>query len=119
MAKIDLKPLSLKELKSLKLRVEKTIERREMKLKADALVELKAKAKELGLTLSDLIASAAPNPKATAPKKSSPAPKRKKPAKVVYRHPDDASKTWVGLGPRPTWLKQELAGGKKLSDFKA
>ncbi|MFD1156709.1 H-NS histone family protein [Roseovarius aestuarii] len=117
MAKIDLKPLSLKELESLKSRVEKAIERHEVKRKADAVAELKAKAKELGFSLNDLVASAAPKPKAIAPKKRSTTPKKKVPAKVAYRHPDDASKTWIGLGPRPTWLKQELADGKQLADF--
>ncbi len=118
MAKIDLKPLSLKELKSLKSRVEKAIEQHELKRKAKAVAELKVKAKELGFSLSELVASAESTPKATAPKKRRATPKKKTPAKIAYRHPDDHSKTWIGLGPRPAWLKQELADGKQLDDFK-
>ena len=119
MAKIDLKPLSLKELQSLKSRVEKAIERHETKRKSDAVAELKAKAKELGFSLSDLVSSATQKPKASAPKKRGTAPKKKAPAKVAYRHPDDASKTWIGLGPRPAWLKQELADGKTAGRFQS
>ncbi len=78
MAKIDLKPLSLKELKSLKSRVEKAIERHELKRKAKAVAELKAKAKELGFSLSELLASADAKPKATAAEKNEPIRQRKR-----------------------------------------
>ena len=30
---------------------------------------------------------------------------------------DEAGNTWVGRGPRPQWLRDALAGGKKLEDF--
>ncbi|MFD1158924.1 H-NS family nucleoid-associated regulatory protein, partial [Roseovarius aestuarii] len=69
-------------------------------------------------SLSDLVSSATQKPKASAPKKRGTAPKKKARAKVAYRHPDDASKTWIGLGPRPAWLKQELESGKQLAEFK-
>lgn len=109
MAKIDLKPLSLSELNALKKRVEKAIERQEKNRKAKALVALTAKAKELGFTLSDLTAS--------GPGKSKPAPTKKRSKKPTHRHPNDASKTWVGRGPRPQWLRDELAKGKDLASF--
>lgn len=34
---------------------------------------------------------------------------------VKYR--DDQGRTWVGRGKRPQWLRDALAGGKKLEDF--
>jgi DNA-binding protein H-NS len=35
---------------------------------------------------------------------------------VAYR--DEAGNTWVGRGKRPQWLRDALAGGRKLEDFK-
>ncbi|SHF31184.1 DNA-binding protein H-NS [Litoreibacter ascidiaceicola] len=107
MAKVDLKPLSLAELKSLKLRVEKAISRHDKKQKNKALAVVKAKAKEMGFSLDELTGG-------TSAKK----PAAKKPAKAAYRHPDDASKTWAGRGARPLWLKDALKSGKSLEDFK-
>lgn len=107
MAKIDLKPLSLAELKSLQARVEKAIARHDKKQKTKALAVVKAKAKELGFSLDELT-----NAKAPAKAVS------KKSSKVAYKHPDDPSKTWAGRGARPLWLKEALASGKSLDDFK-
>ncbi|WP_298362571.1 H-NS histone family protein [uncultured Litoreibacter sp.] len=111
MAKIDLKPLSLAELNALKKRVDKAIERHDKQRKTKALAALKAKAKELGFSLGDLTSAGTSKPKAAISK-------RKKPAKVTHRHPHDATKTWVGRGPRPQWLRDELAQGKDVADFK-
>ncbi|MEP3347288.1 MAG: H-NS histone family protein [Litoreibacter sp.] len=108
MAKIDLRPLSLTELKSLKARVEKAIERHDKKQKSKALAVVKAKAKELGFSLGELTGEVTKAPKAAA----------KKPSKAAYRHPDDSSKTWAGRGARPLWLKDALKAGKSLDDFK-
>lgn len=30
---------------------------------------------------------------------------------------DEAGNTWVGRGPRPHWLREALAAGKRLEDF--
>ena len=107
MAKVDLKSLSLTELKALNVRVEKAIERHGKKQKGKALALVKAKAKELGFSLDELT-SGAPTKKTTA----------KKATKAAYRHPNDASKTWAGRGARPLWLKEALNSGKSLDDFK-
>lgn len=39
----------------------------------------------------------------------------KKVAKAKYR--DEAGNSWSGFGPRPKWLREGIAGGKKLEDF--
>ena len=36
-------------------------------------------------------------------------------SKVKYR--DEAGNVWGGRGPRPQWLRNALASGKKLEDF--
>ena len=107
MAKIDLKSLSLTELKALSARVDKAIERHDKKQKTKALAVVKAKAKELGFSLDELTG-----------KMSEKKTDVKKPAKAAFRHPDDASKTWAGRGARPLWLKDALNSGKSLEDFK-
>lgn len=113
MAKIDLKSLSLKELKALKQRVETAIERHDKKAKTEALSALKAKAKEMGFSLDELTSGAAKKPaKARTAKKPS------KPAKVAYRDPAKAGNTWGGRGPRPKWLRDALDAGKSLDSFK-
>ncbi|SEB24481.1 H-NS family nucleoid-associated regulatory protein [Variovorax sp. YR216] len=42
--------------------------------------------------------------------------KKRRPSTVVYR--DDAGHSWTGRGPQPRWLKESLAAGKSLEDFK-
>ena len=37
-------------------------------------------------------------------------------AEAAYR--DEAGNSWVGRGKRPTWLREALAAGRKLEDFK-
>ncbi len=110
MAKIDLKPLSLTELKALKTRVEKAIANHDKKKKAKALAALKAKAKELGFSLSDLTGGNGAKAKSTKPVVRKP--------KVAYRDTADAKNVWSGRGPRPKWLRAALESGKKLEDFK-
>lgn len=109
MAKIEIKSLSLKDLEALKKRVDKAIETHEKKKKAEALAAVKAKAKAMGYSLTDLTGGAA----AKAAK-----PAKKAASKPAYRDPKNAKNTYGGRGPRPKWLKDALAAGKTLEDFK-
>lgn len=116
MAKIEIKSLSLKDLEALKKRVDKAIANHEKKKKSDALAAVKAKAKAMGYSLADLTNGAA----AKAAKAAKPAkkPAKKAAAKPAYRDTENAKNTYGGRGPRPQWLKDALAAGKKLEDFK-
>lgn len=111
MAKVDLKGMSLAELKALQKRVEKAIERNDAKKRTAALAALKNEAKKLGFSLDELTGGVAA--KAPKAKKAKAAPR-----KATHRHPDDATKTWSGRGARPKWLKEALDSGKSLDDFK-
>jgi len=113
MAKIDLAPLSLKELISLQNRVKKAIARHEKKSKAEALAAIKAKARELGFSLDDLTDGA---PKSAAPAKSKPKPRKQ--TKIRYRDPKNPKNTWGGRGPKPQWIKDAVAAGKSQDEFK-
>lgn len=110
MAKVDLKGLTLTELKALQKRVEKAIERHDAKKRNAALATLKSKAKELGFSLSELTGS---TPSAAKAK-----PAKKAPRKPTHRDPNNPDNTWSGRGARPKWLKEALDSGKSLDDFK-
>ena len=113
MAKIDLKPLSMKELVALKQRVEKAISRHEKKAKSEALAAVKAKAKEMGFSLDEL--TDGPVPAKAARKSKKPG---RGPAKIRYRDPSNPKNTWGGRGPKPQWIKDAVAAGKSQDDFK-
>lgn len=69
-------------------------------------------AADLGLTTR-----AKPGPKAATPAKRK---KRKGGAAkspAVVKFANGSGGTWGGIGKRPTWLREALAGGKQLSDF--
>lgn len=69
--------------------------------------------------------SSAPGVVATPVEKAAPKTRRSKAkqatvarrASVTAKYQDGAGNTWSGFGPRPKWLKEGLAGGKKLEDF--
>lgn len=111
MAKIDLKPLTMKELIALRSRIETAIERFEKKDKAAALAKLKKTAKGMGFSFDELVGSPRRSKKRAAPKKAAP--------KVVkYYDPDYPSNTWSGRGARPAWLREQIANGQTLDAFK-
>lgn len=111
MAQINLKPLTLSELQALHKRIDTAIARHEKKSKAAALAEVRKKAKSLGFALDELVSAPTAKPKKKPAKKAAPRP-------PAYRDPANAENTWSGRGPRPVWLREALAVGKQLEDFK-
>lgn len=65
-------------------------------------------AEDLGLARGSVKAAAKRGPKRKAAAKA--------PAIVKFRN--DSGGTWGGRGKRPQWLRDALAAGKKLEDFK-
>jgi DNA-binding protein H-NS len=78
-----------------------------------------------GLTESDIFSSgsrkSAPSKKASAPRGARKTASGKRPNATGQRHyksyTDGAGNSWGGIGPRPGWLRTQIAGGKKLEDF--
>lgn len=99
MNETELQNMSLKDLKKLRQKVDTLIASYEDRKKQEALVELEAKAKEMGFTLSELTSG-----KGKAKGRSLSAPK--------YRDPEDGDRTWTGRGRQPEWFKQALAAGR-------
>ena len=74
---------------------------------AGVIADIKAKIKEYNLSASDLGLS-------TAPRKTRAA---KAPAVVKYRGPN--GEAWAGgLGRKPEWVRQLLAEGKNIEDYR-
>ncbi|EPX78328.1 H-NS family nucleoid-associated regulatory protein [Salipiger mucosus] len=104
MNKIDVNSLSKNELLALQKDIDKAIKDREEREKIEALAAAEAKAREMGYTLSELLAA-----RGEGKKKSVNPPK--------YRHPENPEKTWTGRGRQPDWIKEALGSGKSLDDF--
>ena len=103
---INLKGLSLTELKSLSARIDKAILRLEKQQKQQALAAIEKLAKAHGLELSDLVRQPG------EPKKQAKAKKGKKaPSKPMYRNPADPKQTWSGKGRRPGWYVAAIEAG--------
>jgi len=103
MAKVDLKSMSLDDLRTLKKNVETAIADFELRRKKEAVEAVKAAAKDRGFKLEELLGASPKKGKAKAPPK--------------YAHPDSAALTWSGRGRQPGWIKEALAEGKSLPDF--
>ena len=69
--------------------------------RAKAIQEIRAQIEEFDLTGADL-----------GFKPGKPAAGKK----VANRY-SDGQNVWIGRGPRPAWLKAELAAGRKLEEF--
>ena len=104
MADFDLEEMNLVELKTLSKQVAKAINSYEERQKEQALLELEAKAQELGFSLSELTGAAK-----VKVKRKTAAPK--------YRHPDDADITWTGRGRHPDWFKAAMLSGVSPDDL--
>ena len=109
MVNIDLDSLSLSELKSLQRDLVKAIDRAEKRERKEALDKLETQAREMGFTLSELLAIK----EGTGRKAMTP----KAPSEPKYRHPENPSITWTGRGRKPNWIKEGLAQGKSMEDF--
>lgn len=117
---MDLKSLSLAELRRLAGRIEKEITKKELGDKKDLLGRLRKMAEEQGFDFNDLLGVS--SPKAVAASKPVKPKADRKQAKSVkkaggalkFRHPEDPSIAWTGHGRKPNWVIQWLNDGKSL-----
>jgi DNA-binding protein H-NS len=96
---INLDELSLKELKKLERDVSAAIASYETRVKAQALAELDAKARELGFSLAELTGAAVT------------VKGKRAPATAKYANPANPAETWSGRGRKPAWFAAALATG--------
>ena len=99
MEKKELSSMTLKQLLSLRERIEAVIEQKREEQRAEAIARIKNIAHEAGISLNELVG------------------KRGRRAVVRYRDPDDPANTWTGRGRRPKWLQAALENGRDPADF--
>jgi DNA-binding protein H-NS len=102
--KVDLKSLSVDELNDLKRGVAAEIELRKHDERQKLIEEFRERARALGVTTAELMASVTGKRKGTGVAK--------------YANPLNKNQTWTGKGKRPRWIHDALAAGKSLSDLK-
>ncbi|MCZ4353312.1 H-NS histone family protein [Roseovarius aestuarii] len=111
MAQMDLTALSLRELKSLKKKVDRAIETHEKRARKDALAAIKEKAKEMGFSLNELVGPGDADGAGTTSGTRTPAGPK-------YRDPRDETQTWSGRGRKPNWIKKAIDEGADLESMR-
>lgn len=103
---LDLNALSLRELKDLQVKVNRAVATYEDRRRKEALVELEDKARELGFSLSELLA--------LQPQRAT----RTRSAGVAkFVNPLNADETRTGRGRKPKWFTDALAMGQAPDDM--
>lgn len=107
----------MKQIDSLKAEAEK-LRRKEI----DGVVtRIREAISHYGLTAADLgLSGGAPRAarKAAAKKRSGARRARSARSAAPVKYRDEAGHTWVGIGKRPQWVRDALAAGKSLDEFK-
>lgn len=110
---MDLNHYTLPQLQQLGARIAKEIARQEAASKATVLKKLRRLAREHGVSLEEVVNSAAPAPMtpAAAPRSSE---NRMPTLRAKYRHPSNSQLAWSGRGRKPRWVEAWLAHGGSL-----
>lgn len=84
----------------------------------EVIARIRTAIEHYGITAADLGLTGEPKAKAAVPRKRRTGAKSasKSTAPVMYR--DDAGNSWVGRGKRPQWLRDALAAGRTLDEFR-
>ncbi|WP_372971989.1 H-NS family nucleoid-associated regulatory protein [Marinobacter sp.] len=100
---MQLEDMTLEELKKLRKDVEKAIETYEARQLSEARAKLEAQAKEMGYSLEAIAGVSKTGSAKRLPK---------------YRHPDNPTLTWTGMGRKPKWFIDALEAGLSKDDLK-
>ncbi|MEA3412121.1 MAG: H-NS histone family protein [Pseudomonadota bacterium] len=103
MALVNFSQYSLKQLLDLEQDLTKAIRDRQVEQKKEALDKVRDIAAGLGITPEELILGEGRPKKGRVPAK--------------YQNPINKKQTWSGRGKQPGWLKELLAGGKKIEEL--
>ncbi len=106
---MDLNKLSSEQLRQLQKDIDKELAARRRDEQKQAKQELKQVAERYGFSVEELVGAAGGARKSRTSAK----------ARVTFRHPDDASKTWTGRGRKPNWVKEWEASGRSLDELRA
>lgn len=103
--KSELQKLSRKDLEKHRAHVDQALAKLDTKKIDEARAALEKHAKELGVSLNEVVKG--------APAAKKPGKKSTGGAKPKFRNPDDASQTWTGRGRPPAWYKSRVDAGEK------
>lgn len=98
----ELKKLSAEELQKLAREVEQAMEEKQKEIRKEVIRKIKELAESAGLEVE------------IRPKRG----RKIGPLPIKYRHPEKPELTWKGRGQMPKWLREELAKGRRLEDFR-
>lgn len=115
---INLDELSVAQLEKLIKQAESKLEKKRMDAVKQAQSEIEKIAKDLGISVEELLKTQTRKKKASKKKAGKKKAGVRRPAKIKYRNPNDSSQTWTGRGKRPIWLREALDNGAQLEDFK-
>jgi DNA-binding protein H-NS len=104
----------IKQIEGLRIEADK-LRRKEMK---GVIARIREAIDHYHLSAADLGFSAATSaaaPKARKARKTAAVKPTSVAASVKYR--DEAGRVWGGRGPRPKWLREAIAAGRKLEEF--
>ena len=110
---IKLDGLTLKELHSLRAKIDVAIQKLESNNISKARKEAAKIAKEYGVSLESLISEV----RSKKPVREENKVKVTKKVSPRYRHPDNASLTWTGRGLKPKWIVSLIESGVKLEEL--
>lgn len=105
----NLDTMSLAELQDLQKKIAVAIHTFEQRRIAEARAKLEATARELGVSLEDVMGGSAKG-KAKGRSGSAGAPK--------FRHPENSALTWTGRGRRPAWFTKAVEAGMSEESMK-
>jgi len=94
---------SLKELFDIEQDLSKAIQEKQVEQKKEALDKVREIAAGLGITPEELVLGGGKGKKGRVPAK--------------YQNPVDKKQTWSGRGKKPGWVKDLLAGGKRIEEL--
>jgi DNA-binding protein H-NS len=98
-----LEKMTIKELRTLSMRIERTIAARQHRERAALKDKLKALAEESGFHIAELFGSKTG--------------KGRKPVAAKYADPTNPSLTWTGRGRMPLWLAAKVKAGQNKDKF--
>lgn len=103
---MDLSKLTSAQLRDLQEQLKDELKQRASQGRAEALEQIHAIARGVGLPLKELLGSLPARGGRTGP------------VAARYRNPADASQQWTGRGRQPKWVKDWVDGGNDIAGLK-
>jgi len=100
----ELEKMTVKELRELRIGVDKAIAARQNDERHSLRDRFKQMAEQAGFSLAEILGGARGG--------------KGRSAAVKFANPDNPVETWSGRGRQPRWLSAKLKSGSKLDDFR-